>query len=150
MDLKQWSRIRWVVYGDENSRFFHGYVNNRRSKNRIHGLIIDRSWTTEADAIKLEAFNFFQGKFQEQWPSRPKTICDSFSKLSPSASSEIEEPFTADEVKRVVWACDGDKTPRPDGFTFSFIKKYWGILHKDIINYVKRFERYGRLERGCN
>lgn len=61
MDLKQWSRIRWVVYGDENSRFFHGYVNNRRSKNRIHGLIIDGSWTTEADAIKLEAFNFFQG-----------------------------------------------------------------------------------------
>nr|KAJ0196618.1 hypothetical protein LSAT_V11C700361550 [Lactuca sativa] len=146
LDLKQRSKIRWVIDGDKNSPFFHGYVNNRRCKNRIHGLIIDGSWTTEADAIKLEAFNFFQGNSRSGGHQGQKLLVT----LSPSASSEIEEPFTADEVKRVVWAWDGDKTPGPDGFTFGFIKKYWGILHEDIINYVKHFERYGRLERGCN
>nr|KAJ0202639.1 hypothetical protein LSAT_V11C500288120 [Lactuca sativa] len=29
-DLKQKARIKWVVDGDENTRFFHGFMNNNR------------------------------------------------------------------------------------------------------------------------
>lgn len=150
MDLKQRSRIKWIMDGDENSRFFHGYVNNKRCKNRIHGLMVDGEWTTDPTKIKNVVYNFYQEKFQERWPSRPKFISGSFSRLSPRSRSEIEEPFTIDEIMRAVWACGGDKAPRPDGFTFSFIKRYWEILQHDIVKFVKYFERYGKLERGCN
>lgn len=36
-----------------------------------------------------------------------------------------------------------------DGFMFKLIKKYWDTIHDDVIC-VQHFEKYGRLERGCN
>lgn len=47
MDLKQRAKIKWEVDGDENTRFFHGYVNNRNRKNHIHGIMANGSWTTD-------------------------------------------------------------------------------------------------------
>lgn len=43
IDLKQKARIKWIIDEDENTRFFHGYANNKKGKNRIHGLLIDGS-----------------------------------------------------------------------------------------------------------
>nr|KAJ0218409.1 hypothetical protein LSAT_V11C300144270 [Lactuca sativa] len=73
-DLKQRSRIRWAVDGDENTRFFHGYVNNKQCKNRIHGLVIYGEWNTISEDIKKEAFRFYKDKFHEKWPTRPKLL----------------------------------------------------------------------------
>lgn len=62
LDLKQKARLRWTVDGDENTRFFHGYVNNKKSKNYIHDLIINGSWNTNVAAIKREVFSFYKKK----------------------------------------------------------------------------------------
>lgn len=50
----------------------------------------------------------------------------------------------------MIWACGNEKAPRPDGYTFKFIKRYWDILKEDIVNVVKHFERFGVISRGCN
>nr|KAJ0206323.1 hypothetical protein LSAT_V11C500248810 [Lactuca sativa] len=39
MDMKQKARIKWMIYGDENSKFFHGYVNCKNRRNFMHGLL---------------------------------------------------------------------------------------------------------------
>ncbi|XP_023767976.1 uncharacterized protein LOC111916545 [Lactuca sativa] len=148
LDLKEMARIRWTVDGDEDTRFFHGYVNNKKNKNHIHGLIINGSWNTDVAAIKGEVLSFYQKKFQEKWPSRPKLISSEFSMLDPASRSKIEEPFSTEEIKRAIWACGGDKAPGPDGFTFDFIKKIWDVLKGDIMEFIKYFEIYGTLERG--
>lgn len=62
----------------------------------------------------------------------------------------LDSPITADEIKEAVWSCEGSKAPGPDGYTFTFIKKHWELLKKDIFSYVKEFEQKGRLTRGCN
>ena len=81
LDLKQKARIRWTIDGDENTRFFHGYVNNKKSKNHIHGLLINGSWSTNVAEIKDEVLSFYQRKFQEKWPCRPKLISSDFRKI---------------------------------------------------------------------
>lgn len=62
-DIKQRAKIKWVTDGDENSAFFHGFVNNKKRKNRIAGLLVDNQWITEPEAIKSEIFRFYQEKF---------------------------------------------------------------------------------------
>lgn len=52
LDLKQKSRIKWVIDRDENISFFHGYVNNKHKKNRIMRLQTNNSWATNAETIK--------------------------------------------------------------------------------------------------
>ncbi|XP_022023986.1 uncharacterized protein LOC110924264 [Helianthus annuus] len=51
-DLKQRSRIRWAIDGDENTSFFHGVVNRRKASNTIHGLSINGSWVQKPTVIK--------------------------------------------------------------------------------------------------
>lgn len=71
LDLRQKARIKSVVDGDENSRFFHGYVNNRVRRNHIHGFMVDGNWISKPGEMKAEAVNFFSTKFHEKWKIRP-------------------------------------------------------------------------------
>nr|KAJ0217194.1 hypothetical protein LSAT_V11C300153710 [Lactuca sativa] len=150
LDLKKKLRVRWAVDGDENTRFFHEYVNNKNRKNTIYVLTINGSWSTDAKEIMDEAVRFFEQKFKDRWPVRPKLIKNQYKVLSDLDSKNLEEPFMLEEIKSVVWACANEKSPRPDGFTFKFIKHQWERLKYDIFSMVKYFEQTGRLARGCN
>lgn len=61
-----------------------------------------------------------------------------------------KEAFTKDEIKKVIWNCDGSKSPEPDSFSQSFFKAHWDTLKYDLMNLVKEFEIKGRLVKGCN
>nr|GFD17780.1 RNA-directed DNA polymerase, eukaryota, reverse transcriptase zinc-binding domain protein [Tanacetum cinerariifolium] len=37
---------------------------------------------------------------------------------------DLERAVTYKEVKRAVWDCGTSKSPRPDGFSFEFYRKY--------------------------
>lgn len=39
--LQQKSRNKWLVDGDENSGFFHNFINRRRKGNEISGLLVE-------------------------------------------------------------------------------------------------------------
>ena len=39
--------------------------------------------------------------------------------ISNYLSAWLERPFTEDEVKDAVFACDGSKAPGPDGFSMA-------------------------------
>nr|GEV33867.1 RNA-directed DNA polymerase, eukaryota [Tanacetum cinerariifolium] len=45
------SKIKWVVEGDENSKFFHGIINKKRSQLSIRGVLVDGQWKTDPDVI---------------------------------------------------------------------------------------------------
>ncbi|XP_071717983.1 uncharacterized protein [Rutidosis leptorrhynchoides] len=68
--LKQKSRIKWALEGDENSKYFHNYIKRRTNKNNIHGLSINGTWSEDPNQIKLEAYSYFNNIFQS------KHLCD--------------------------------------------------------------------------
>lgn len=127
LDIKQRAKIKWIIDGDENTAFFHRFVNNKRRKSKISGLLIDGVWVTEPEAIKSGIFSFYQEKFQERWASRPKFSSSKFSSIDPTTRDSLESPFTIEEIKEAIWACGNEKALGPDGYTFKFIKRYWDI-----------------------
>ncbi|XP_071705329.1 uncharacterized protein [Rutidosis leptorrhynchoides] len=55
--LKQKARVRWILEGDENSKYFHALIRRRNNINNIHGLKINGVWSEDPQEIKDAAFN---------------------------------------------------------------------------------------------
>nr|GEX24429.1 RNA-directed DNA polymerase, eukaryota [Tanacetum cinerariifolium] len=52
MEAKDWvqkSKIKWAIEGDENSKYFHGIINKKRSQLSIRGVLADGHWKTDPE-----------------------------------------------------------------------------------------------------
>ncbi|XP_022039968.1 uncharacterized protein LOC110942499 [Helianthus annuus] len=123
-DLKQRSRMRWAVDSDENSKFFHAMINNRKVSNSIHGLNIEGTWCSKPALIKKQILSFFRDKFRENSPYRPELDCSNIKKISDLDRDVLVEPFLEQEIKEAVFECGDEKAPGPDGMNFRFIKHF--------------------------
>ncbi|KAL7596169.1 hypothetical protein Lser_V15G30292 [Lactuca serriola] len=101
IDVKQKACVKWKVEGDENSKFFHGFINN---KNRRIGL---------TDFSLME-------KIKESWPSGPKLMNLYFR----SIMNSIKAPFSLEEIKEAIWACGRERAPKPDSDVISCVKHF--------------------------
>nr|GFA30431.1 RNA-directed DNA polymerase, eukaryota, reverse transcriptase zinc-binding domain protein [Tanacetum cinerariifolium] len=122
MEISQKAKIRWSIEGDENSKYFHGIMNKKRSQLAIRG--------TLANSI------FFDFTF----PIR----------LSSHQVQDFERTVTYEEVKRAVWDCGTNKSLGPDGFSFEFYRKYWTTIDDDVFQAVRDFFVNGHFPRGCD
>ncbi|GJT51563.1 hypothetical protein Tco_0977720 [Tanacetum coccineum] len=47
MDIIQKSHVKWDIEGDENSKFFHGLINQKRRNQMINGIMVEGNWNPE-------------------------------------------------------------------------------------------------------
>ncbi|KAJ0780983.1 putative RNA-directed DNA polymerase [Helianthus annuus] len=149
LDLRQKSRSKWAVDGDENSAYFHHIINANISTNRLNGLMVDGVWCTNPVVIKEGLYNFFQHQFTEPMPVRPVITCPNLAQISESEAGMLEAPFTVEEIKTAIWECDGDKAPGPDGFNFKFIKRCWSGFRADFVNLFNKFYTEESINQCC-
>nr|GEX20161.1 cysteine-rich receptor-like protein kinase [Tanacetum cinerariifolium] len=71
-------------------------------------------------------------------------------RISLDKQLELEGEVSNDEIKRVVWDCETDKAPGPDGFTFGFYRRFWYLIDNDVYVSVKHFFIHGEIHKGCN
>ncbi|GKD43240.1 RNA-directed DNA polymerase, eukaryota [Tanacetum coccineum] len=104
LDMAHKSKICWAIKGDENFKYFHG------------------EWIDEPTKVKNEFLNHFSNRFA--LPSGPNIMLDShmFKQINSDQIADLECDVTVEEIKRAVWDCGINKSPRPDGFTFEFIR----------------------------
>lgn len=44
-----------------------------------------------------------------------------------------------DEIKEVVFSCEWNKSPDPDGFNLEFLKKCWEVVREDMMKCIQEF-----------
>jgi hypothetical protein len=137
--LRQKSRTRWIQEGDSNTRFFHSNIKGRRRRNLILMLKKEDEWVEGVDEIKSLVQDHFSKHFTEAWINRPFLQGIDFNSLSTSDNDFLLAPFTEDEVKEVIWSCDGNKSPGPDGFNINFFKACWPIIKQDVMAFLIEF-----------
>ncbi|GJW55867.1 RNA-directed DNA polymerase, eukaryota [Tanacetum coccineum] len=150
LDMSQKAKIRWSIEGDENSKYFHGILNSKRSHLSIRGILHNGDWIEDPIRVKAEFFNHFAKQFSEPSPSRINLDLLYSNCLSVDQAAELESNISIDEIKSAVWDCGTNKSPGPDGYTFEFFRKYWSIMGSDIVDAVNQFFSTCFFPPGCN
>ncbi|GJY15773.1 RNA-directed DNA polymerase, eukaryota [Tanacetum coccineum] len=150
MELMQKAKVIWDVEGDENTKFFHGLLKQKRSQQAVQGIMIDGNWVTNPHQVKTAFCNFYKEKFDN---------CDSlsdFSTVTPqhtldhNDNLELEKNVSDDEIRLAVWDCGSQKAPGPDGFSFLFLKTYWDLLKDDVVRAVRGVFDSFEMPKGTN
>ncbi|KAL8513843.1 hypothetical protein ACS0TY_013093 [Phlomoides rotata] len=149
--LFQKARIKWIVEGDANTRFFHNIINRNYKMNEITGLSDGASWVDSLQGVKKLVFNHFRSYFS--WSSSYRARLDPLlfsKKIGVLENIFLEAPFTMDEVKDAIWNCESSSSPGPDGFSFGFYKENWETLKEDIMRVMEEFFHKGKIVKGLN
>ncbi|KAL8493586.1 hypothetical protein ACS0TY_024678 [Phlomoides rotata] len=143
--LLQKSRSRWLKDGDENSSFFHSLINKRNRLGEISCVKVKEKWLEGGREISEGIFHYFKEFFSELKNKEFRVRGINYSKLDKKDNDFLIKEFSEEEVKRVIWSCDDNKSPGPDGFNFKFIKSFWDVIEKDVVRFCKEFHQNGKL-----
>ncbi|GKA04478.1 RNA-directed DNA polymerase, eukaryota [Tanacetum coccineum] len=149
-DYIQKSKVKWAIEGDENSKFFHGLINKKRSQLAIRGIFVDGTWCTNPTKVKEAFLNHFEARFKK--PDIHRLVLNfTFDKrLSNMQAADLDRVVSRDEIRLAVWDCGENKSPGPDGYSFEFFKKYWNLVGPDLCDAIEHFFETGVFPNGCN
>ncbi|GKA08064.1 RNA-directed DNA polymerase, eukaryota, partial [Tanacetum coccineum] len=150
LELAQKSKIKWLIEGDENPKYFHGIINKKRNNLAIKGIIVDGVWIEDPSVLKNEFLSHFRNRFDSPCTDRLTLDMEFHNVLSYEKAQDLERVFLKDEIKQAVWDCGLDKSPGPDGFTFGFYRKFWSLLEDDVVDAVCYFFNNGFCLKGIN
>lgn len=82
---------------------------------------------------------FFIRFYEEEWEDC--LICENLglNKFSMEDGVWLIRVIEEDEIKKVVWSCEGVKVFGFDGFNLNFIKEVWEVIKSDIVNAINIF-----------
>lgn len=147
---RQKSRFRWIKLGDRNTKFFQISANNRYRRNFIGSIELEGVIYEEPEQIKQMAVKYFEARFKNQIWRRPELGGNFHRKIQDNCKIELELPFNPEEIVQAIKECNSFKAPGPDGFNFAFVKKAWGIIKADVLEFFRDFHQNGKLTKGVN
>ncbi|GJZ65074.1 RNA-directed DNA polymerase, eukaryota [Tanacetum coccineum] len=150
METAQKAKIKWAVEGDENTGFFHGIINKRRSIQNIRGVMVEGTWIDNPVNVKKEFLDHFANRFSKPGKPTASLLVDFPNQISPDQRTYLESDVTNVEIKKAVWECGMDKAPGPDGFTFGFFRHFWYLVDRDVYEAVRYFFIHSDLPKGRN
>ncbi|XP_027183993.1 uncharacterized protein LOC113782301 [Coffea eugenioides] len=132
---------RWLKDGDRNSKYFHAVVAERRSRAIIHRICDSNGeWVKAEEHISREAISFFQRLFTAEPCSSSSEFLDTIPKLvTDGDKTQLMEPPTMAEVKKVVFSMDGESAAGPDGFIGKFFTFVCDVVAEDVYKAILSF-----------
>ena len=136
--------------GDNNTRFFHRLANSHRRANHIRSIEVDGVLYEDGSAIQFQVVQFYQNLYSETNMWCPSVIGLEFACIREDERLSLEREFSKEEVTQVLVEMEGDKAPRPDGFTMAFFQKCWSVVEVAVMAVFEHFHRYSVFERSLN
>lgn len=146
----QKSRVKWHLFGDKNTRFYHIMASSRQRRNSLNSLWVNDTLVEDPILIRQAVFMHLKGLYEEDRVFRPFTIDRFGDTISEVMANQLVAEFTEEEVWNNIKSCDGNKAPGPDGFNMLSIKKGWRFMKKDIMVFLGEFHRNNKLTKSLN
>ncbi|KAJ9536547.1 hypothetical protein OSB04_un000299 [Centaurea solstitialis] len=122
---KQRAKVRWLLEGDSNSKFFHQVVREKRHVHRIHSVMDVRGtyvYNQEVPDAFVEHLQLYLGVCDDSLdPTMQSSLFSS--RLSLVDALDMIRPISDDDIKRAMFSIGSNKAPGSDGFSSKFFKK---------------------------
>lgn len=143
----QRSKQLWLREGDQNSRYFHASMKNRRTFNQIRSLKNENGqevqWSSGLEDVITSYFSKLFTASATHWTEIIQCIDN---KVTEPQNTMLLSPVEAKEVKEALFHMHPDKSPGPDGITPGFYQKFWKVVGQDVVAVVQRFFENGRVD----
>jgi hypothetical protein len=145
---RQWSRDRNVKEGDRNTKYFHAVANQRKRKTTIYDIEGPEGAVNSTEDIIKVATPYYKDLFK--FEPRPNiNISSNFfsegEKVTEEENALLEEKFTVEEIKKVVFESYHDGAPGPNGISFMFYQHFWEEVKGDLTEMLEDFHK-GNLD----
>ncbi|XP_073362289.1 uncharacterized protein [Aegilops tauschii subsp. strangulata] len=130
--------------GETNSAFFRIHSAHRKQKNRITQLRVGDDYVLDEATMARVAYDHFSSIIGSH-TERPFTL--NFQEFDQRSFdlSDLEQPFTEEEIWHAVKLLLSGKAPGPDGFTIEFLRASWSVVKDDICEaFAKLYALNGR------
>lgn len=140
--------IRWIRFGDENTKFFQSVATERFRKNCIATLQAEDGSVVD-DHVGKESILFSSFKKRMGSSSTYDMRFDLLALIQPNSNlDELTAPFTHKEIDYVISEMPSDRAPGPDGFNGAFLKACWPIIKHDFYKLCSKFHD-GKINLEC-
>lgn len=146
------SRIEWLKWGDQNTKYFHATTVQRRQRNKISMLRLeDQTWSRDPETLKQHICHFYQSLFTLAGDQNYQPLLEQCQEVvSEEMNANLIKPVTKDEVKAAIFQLEATKAPGPDGLNGLFYQNQWSLINEDIFSMVQSFFRHGTFEPKIN
>lgn len=129
----QKSRIKWINYGDKNTKLFHISTLARRRRNKLKRE--DGSWCNEITELKQIICEHFRSRFSVDEEIR--FLPDPFILLPIllRPTHNLSMPTSVGEIWVALNSMGAHKAPGPDGFQAAFFQQHWELVKGKLCSY---------------
>jgi hypothetical protein len=133
------AKIRYVLEGDENTKFFHASATSRLRRNSIPSLVVEGATLSDHSSKALVLKEFFFDLLGTVTPVTWPFNVSSLYPYAPALGSRFNSPFTLEEIKKAFFPMNKLSSHGPDGFGPAFFTTFWDVVSLDIIEMFASF-----------
>ncbi|KAG5586279.1 hypothetical protein H5410_046713 [Solanum commersonii] len=122
--LQEQSKVTWLRFRDENTRYFHVVIEYRKLKQATTQLKDDQgNWQTDPDTITNIFVSYYKDLLGRKEPHRRKAnkyLMQNGNVLTIEHQIKLLTPFSKKDVKTTMFSIDISKSPGPAGYGVGF------------------------------
>lgn len=140
----QRAKVKHLLEGDANTKYYHLLANGRHRKTRIFQLQDGNEVITGDAQLKEHITKYFKTLFG---PSQTSSIfldesqVDDIRQVSAEENESLTADFTEEEIKCAIFQMKHNTAPGPDGFPPEFYQAFWTIIKDDLLALFSDFQQ---------
>ncbi|RVX16087.1 LINE-1 reverse transcriptase-like [Vitis vinifera] len=147
---RQLSRELWLREGDRNTGYFHRMANAHRRRHTMERIKISGVWLSKEQEVRTGIVDAFQRLLTEDSEWKADIGGLNLNQISQQEADILELPFMEEEVHSALMDMNGDKAPRPDGFTGAFWQFCWEFVKEEVLEMFKEFHEQNAFLKSLN
>ncbi|KAJ9709590.1 hypothetical protein PVL29_001191 [Vitis rotundifolia] len=125
-------------------------ANAHRRVNSLDRIKINGVWLSEDQEVREGIAYAYQQLLSDNpgWKADIGSL--QLKQISQSEAEGLELPFSESEVHATLMEMNGDRAPRPDGFTMAFWQDCWEFIKEEVMDMFKEFYEQNSFLKSLN